>query len=81
MTVAGNPKTGEIVARIEDDPFKFNRDRFSKGDLILAKKNDAREWPWVIRKLRSVPESEDWKRITKLEKYQTREAKVVLCHI
>jgi hypothetical protein len=57
--VSGNPQTGQIVARIEQEPFKFNRDRFSKGDLVLVKKRNPKEWSWVVRKIDSPPKDND----------------------
>jgi hypothetical protein len=49
--VSGDLNSGEIIARIADEPFEFNRDRFSEGDLILAEYRRRKEWPYVIQKL------------------------------
>jgi hypothetical protein len=49
--ISGNLNSGEIIARIADEPFEFNRDRFSEGDLVLAENKNRREWPCVVQKL------------------------------
>jgi hypothetical protein len=49
--VSGDLNSGEIIARIADEPFKFNKDRFSEGDLVLAEYRGRKEWPYVTQKL------------------------------
>jgi hypothetical protein len=49
--VSGNVNSSEIIARIADEPFEFNKDRFSEGDLVLAQYRGRKEWPYVTQKL------------------------------
>jgi hypothetical protein len=49
--VSGNVNSSEIIARIADEPFEFNRDRFSEDDLVLAEYRGRKEWPYVTQKL------------------------------